>query len=185
MQIDIFIKTTEQKILSLFAMNPDRPFYGREISKKLRISLGAVHAALISLEKRGILHSQHVGKTKLYRIEALNPIIQSFKVLNALLVLEPLIEAIRGISRRVILFGSYATGSFAASSDLDLFIVSREKEKISKIIGSFKRKSGLDIRPIIKDQVEWMKLERGSPEFFDELGRGITLWEKPVGESGF
>jgi predicted nucleotidyltransferase len=185
MQIDIFIKTTEQKILSLFAMNPDRPFYGREISKKLRISLGAVHAALISLEKRGILHSQHVGKTKLYRIEALNPIIQSFKVLNALLVLEPLIEAIRGISRRVILFGSYATGSFAASSDLDLLVVSGEKEIILRKIDSFKRKSGLDIRPIIKDQVEWMKLENGSPEFCDELSRGITLWEKPAGESGF
>jgi len=185
MQIDIFIKTTEQKILSLFAMNPDRPFYGREISKKLRISPGAVHAALISLEKRGILHSQHVGKTKLYRTEALSPIIRSFKVLNMLLVLEPLIEAIRGISRRVILFGSYATGSFAASSDLDLLVVSGEKEIISRKIDSFKRKSGLDIRPIIKDQVEWMKLERGSPEFFDELRCGITLWEKPVGESGF
>jgi predicted nucleotidyltransferase len=184
MQIDSFIKTTEQKILSLFAMNPDRPFYGREISKKLRISLGAVHAALISLEKRGILHSQHVGKTKLYRTEALSPIIQSFKVLNTLLVLEPLIEAIRGISRRVILFGSYATGSFAASSDLDLLVISGEKEIISRKIDSFKRKSGLDIRPIIKDQVEWMKLENGSPEFCDELSRGITLWEKPAGESG-
>lgn len=184
MHIDVFIKSTEQKILSLFAMNPDRPFYGREISKKLKISLGAVHAALRSLEKRGILDSQHVGKTKLYRLVAPNPIIHSFMVLNALLVLEPLIEALKDISRRVILFGSYATGSFAASSDLDLFIVSREKEKILRIIESFKRKSGLDIRPIIKDQVEWMKLERGSPEFFDELRRGIILWEKPVGESG-
>ncbi len=185
MQIDVFIKSTEQKILSLFAMNPDRPFYGREISKKLKISLGAVHAALRSLEKHGILASQYVGKTKLYRIEVLNPIIRSFKVLNTLLVLEPLIDAICGISRRVVLFGSYATGTFADSSDLDLFIVSREKEKLFKFIRFFKRKSGLDVRPIIKDQVEWMKLERGSPEFFDELRRGITLWEKPAGESGF
>jgi len=185
MLLGLLIKTTEQKILSLFAMNPDRPFYGREISKKLRISLGAVHAALLSLEKRRILHSQHVGKTKLYRIEALNPIIQSFKVLNTLLVLEPLIEAICGISRRIVLFGSYATGNNTSSSDLDLLIVSGEREKISRKINSLKRKSGLDIRPIIKDQVEWMELENGSPEFFDELRRGITLWEKPVGESGF
>ena len=185
MQIDIFIKTTEQKILSLFVMNPDRSFYGREISKKLGISLGAVHAALLSLEKHGILGSQHIGKTKLYRSGASNPILQSFRVLNALLILEPLIAAMRDISRRIILFGSYATGSFASSSDLDLFIVSGERGKISKKIDSFKRKSGLDIRPIIKDQVEWMKLERGSPEFFDELRRGITLWEKPIGESGF
>jgi len=184
MRIDVFIKSTEQKVLSLFAMNPDRSFYGREISKKLGISLGAVHAALLSLEKRGFLDSQHVGRTKLYRSAAPNPTIQSFRVLNALLVLEPLIEALKDISRRVILFGSYATGSFASSSDLDLLIVSGEREKISKKIDSFKRKSGLDIRPIIKDPIEWMELENESPEFFDELSRGITLWERPVGESG-
>jgi predicted nucleotidyltransferase len=184
MLIDVLIKSPEQKILSRFAMNPDRSFYGREISKKLGISLGAVHAALLSLEKRGILCSQHIGKTKLYRTEALNPIIHSFRVLNTLLVLEPLIEAIKDISRRVVLFGSYATGTFTSSSDLDLLIVSGEREKIVKRIDSFKRKNSLDIRPIIKDQVEWTELEKRSPEFFDELSRGISLWEKPVGESG-
>src|SRR4030066_2018141 len=184
MQIDVFVRSPEQKILSLFAMNPDRPCYGREISKKLGISLGAVHAALLSLEKRGILESQHIGKTKLYRLGPPNPIIDSFRILNTILLLEPLIEAIKDISRRIILFGSYATGTFGASSDLDLFIVSEGKEKILRKIDSFKRKNGLDIRPIIKDQVEWMKLEQENPEFFDELSRGITLWEKPVGESG-
>ena len=184
MQIDVFIKTTEQKILSLFAMNPDRPFYGREISKKLRISRGAVHAALLSLQKRKILDSRYIGKTKLYHSGASNAILRSFRVLNTLLVLEPLIAAVSDISRRIILFGSFATGNFTSSSDLDLFIVSGEREKISRKIDSFKRKSGLDIRPIIKDQVEWMELENGSPEFCDELSRGITLWEKPVGESG-
>lgn len=185
MQADVFIKSPEQKVLSLFAMNPDRPFYGREISNILGISLGAVHAGLQSLEKHGLLESQHVGRTKLFRIEASNPIIRSFRTLNTLLVLEPLIEAIKDISRRVILFGSYATGTFASQSDLDLFIVSEEKEKILKKADSFKRKNSLDIRPIIKDQVEWMQLDKKSPEFFDELSRGLTLWEKPVEESGF
>lgn len=183
MLLGLLIKTTEQKILSLFVMNPDRPFYGREISKKLKISLGAVHAALLSLEKRKILDSRYIGKTKLYHSGASNPILRSFRVLSTLLVLEPLIAAISDISRRIILFGSYATGNFTSLSDLDLFIVSGEREKISRKIDSFKRKSGLDIRPIIKDQAEWMELENGSPEFFDELSRGITLWEKPVGES--
>ena len=52
-------------------------------------------------------------------------------------------------------------------------------------IDAFKRKTGLDIRPLIKDLVEWRKLEKSNPEFSDELVRGITLWEKPVDESGF
>jgi predicted nucleotidyltransferase len=185
MLLGVLIKTTEQKILSLFAMNPDHPFYGREISKQLRISPGAVHAALLTLEKNRLLNCQTVGKTKLYRLESSSPIINSIRILNTLLLLEPVVEAIGNISRRVVLFGSYATGTFAASSDLDLFIVSGEKERILKVIESFKRKIGLDIRPIIKDQVEWMELNKKNPEFFNELDRGITLWEKPVDESDF
>ena len=185
MLIDLFIKSPEQKILSLFAMNPDRPFYVREIAKKLRISVGAVHAALLYLEKGKILDHERVGKTKLYRLRGPNAIIRSFRVLNTLIMLEPFIEAIKDISRRVILFGSYAAGTFTTSSDLDLFIVSGERAKISAKVDAFKRKTGLDMRPIIKDQVEWMKLEKNNPEFSYELGRGITLWEKPVDESGF
>jgi len=183
MQVDVFIKSPEQKILSLFVMNPERSFYGREISKKLGISLGAVHAALNSLEKHGILDPERVGKTKLYRSRESDPILRTFRIFNTLLALEPLVEVMKDFSRQVILFGSYATGNFTSSSDLDLFVVSEEKQKILTRINAFERKCGLDIRPIIMDQIEWMKLETGSPEFFDELGRGITLWEKQVDES--
>lgn len=185
MLIDVFIKSPEQRILSLFAMNPDRSFYGREISKKLGISLGAVHSALLSLERCGILDSQHIGKTKLYHAESSNPIICSFRILNTLIVLEPLIKAVKSISKRLILFGSYATGTFSSSSDLDLLIITGEREKILRKIDSFKRKNNLDIRPIIKDQVEWMELEKKNSEFFDELSRGIILWAEPVDEPGF
>jgi hypothetical protein len=51
-------------------------------------------------------------------------------------------------------------------------------------IDSFKRKSNLDIRPLVKSQLEWTELDRKNREFFDELSRGLTLWEKPVEESG-
>jgi predicted nucleotidyltransferase len=185
MRIDIFIRTPEQKILSLFAMDPDRALYGREISRKLGLSPGAVHAALNSLEKQGMLDPERIGRTKLYRSRPSDPIFRTFRVFNTLLSLDPLVEAVKGISRQIILFGSCATGDFASSSDLDLFVVSEEKQKILTRVSAFERKFGREIRPIIMDQIEWMKLEAGSPEFFDELSRGLVLWEKPVDESGF
>ena len=184
MLIDIFIKSAEQNILSLFAMNPESSFYGRQISRRLGMSLGAVHKALLSLEKRGLLESQQVGRTKLYRNVSSSAIIRTFKVLNTLLMLEPLVERMKEMAGRIILFGSHSMGTFAASSDLDLFIVTGEKEEIAKKIALFVRKSGLDIRPIIKDQVEWVELEGKSPEFFAELCQGITIWAGPGDESG-
>lgn len=182
---EIFIKTPEQKILNLFARNSGKSFYGREISKKLDLSLGAVHGALHSLEQSGILISQNIGKAKVFTFASSNPIIQSFKILSALLMLEPLVEALKDLSRRVILYGSYANGTFAAQSDVDLMIVAETKKKVAEKIDLFQRRSGLDIRPLIKSQVEWMELEKTSPEFIDELSHGIILWERPVDESGF
>jgi predicted nucleotidyltransferase/biotin operon repressor len=185
MLIDIFIKSSEQRVLSLFAVNPDQAFYGRQISRKLKISLGAAHKALSLLEKNGILVSQNIGKTKLYRLKDFNPIINAFKILNTLIILDPLTQALKESSRRVILFGSYATGTFTSESDLDLFVVSEEKEKVENDINNLKRKTNLDIRPVIMRLVEWIKLENEDPEFFNEVNCGITLWEKPTDERGF
>ena len=137
---DIFIKSSEQRILSLFAMNPDQSFYGRQISRRLKISLGAVHGALLSFEKNGILISQNIGKTKLYSLKYSNPLINIFKILNTLLIIDPLVQSLKETSSRVILYGSYSTGTFTSESDLDLFIVSEEKEKVQNKIDSFTRK---------------------------------------------
>jgi len=137
------------------------------------------------LEKSGILFSQNIGRTKLYSLGSSNPIINIFKILNGLLILEPLTQALKANSIRIILYGSYSTGTFASESDCDLFIISEEKEQIIGHIDRFTRKTDLDIRPIIKSLVEWIKLEKEDPEFVNELNHGITLWDKLDNERGF
>ena len=108
---DIFIKTVEQRILSLFVANPDKVFYSREVSKKIKTSLGATSNALRLLEKNSILSSEKKGRTSLYTLKLPNEHLERFKILNVLLIIEPLIEKLKSISRRVILYGSYATGA--------------------------------------------------------------------------
>ncbi len=181
----LILKSPEQKILSLFALNPERGFYGREISRNLDVSVGTAHAALKTLERAALVEPEPFGKTKLYRLKSESPVVRAFRILNTLLALEPLVDALKGLSRKILLFGSYATGDFTSSSDIDLLVISGEKLKIIWRIEDFARKSSLDIRPLVMDQVEWMTLERESPEFFAELDRGISLWDRPVDESGF
>ena len=182
---DILIKTTEQKIVSLFVANPDKAFYGREISKKLKTSLGATSNALRLLKKKNILTSEKKGKTSLYTLKSPNPYIEYFKILNSLLTLEPLIEKLKKVSKQIILYGSHATGTFTSDSDVDLFIVSEKREEALKIIEKYTAKHVFNIQPVIKKQIEWMQLDKQNPEFFNELSRGIILWEKPINESGF
>jgi len=182
---DIFIRTVEQRILSLFVANPDKAFYSREISKKIKTSLGATSNALRLLEKNNILTSERKGKTSLYILKLPNEYLERFKILNTLLTVEPLVEKLKNVSRHIILYGSYATGTFTSDSDLDLFIISEKREEILKAMANFKASTTFEIKPVIKKQVEWMQLEKSDPEFFREVNQGITLWEKPINESGF
>ena len=183
----VLIKTPEQKILSLFAMNPGGAFYLREISKKLGLSLGATHGALLTLEKAQLLSFRSVGKTKLFELEerVFPAEINSFRILNTVLILEPLVGFLKNDSRRIILYGSYAKGTFTQESDLDLFIVSDEREAVLSQLNDFMRNIEIDIRPVIIGSLEWMNLEKADPEFFREVMNGLFLWEKEVSESGF
>jgi len=182
---DLFLKTSEQKILGLFARNPGKAFYAREISRLLMISVGAAHQALLVLEKADLLSSQTVGKTKLFRFEAPDPLAKSLRIFITILTLDPLVADLRGAARRIVLYGSYAAGSFSEDSDLDLLVLTSEKETAAQKINAFARKTDLDIRPLIMNQVEWMHLEKTDSVFLGELGHGFVLWEKPVDESGF
>jgi len=182
---DILIKTVEQRILSLFVANPDKAFYSREISKKIKTSLGATSNALRLLEKNDVLTSERKGKTSLYTLRLPNEYLERFKILNIMFILEPLVEKLKAVSRRVILYGSYATGIFTSESDLDLFIIAERREEVIKGIADFKTNTAFEIKPVIKRQVEWMRLGRSDPEFFNQINQGITLWEKPLNESGF
>jgi hypothetical protein len=185
MLTNVFIKTPEQKIMSLFTMNPGRAFYGREISRKLHLSAGSVHASLARLEKEGLLRSEWIGPIKIFSLMADLPVLTGFKILHSFMVLNPLVASLRESTRRIVLYGSHASGTFDAESDLDVFIVTEHKDNARKAVDGFMRKTGLDVRPIIKSQFEWMNLEKDSPEFFDELSHGLVLWEKTVDESGF
>lgn len=185
MLANVFIKTPEQKILALFATNPGRSFYGREIARMLGLSPGSVHASLARLEKARLLRSQRVGTAKIFSLEADQPVLSGFIILHSLLILNPLVASLRDSVRRIILYGSHASGTYDAESDLDLFVVTEHKDAVRKAVDGFVRKTGLDVRPIIKGQIEWMRLAKDSPEYFDELGRGLILWEKPIDESGF
>ena len=58
-----------------------------------------------------------------------------------------------------------------------------DSARVIEMIEASQRKTGLDLRPLIMNQLEWLNLEQKSPEFFDELSHGLILWEKPVEES--
>jgi predicted nucleotidyltransferase len=180
------IKTINQKVLSLLVKFSDQEFYEREVSRKLEISSGSANRALNELYLDGAITRRRKGKMYFYSVDSSNALVIELKRLVNLILIEPLVEELRKVSSRVVLYGSCALGTDNSESDLDLFIVSKHKKQASNLITSFAFPRGFEnihIQPVIKTPVELLKKGESEQAFIEEVERGIVLWEKVASES--
>ena len=77
---------------------------------------------------------------------------------------------------RIVLFGSVSRGEDTSSSDIDLFILSRDPDTTKRYLSSFKMKQR--IQPIILVPAELHEFREREKVLFDEIERGIVLWEE-------
>jgi len=100
-------------------------------------------------------------------------------------LIEPLIERLKDISSRIVLYGSCAQGTDTSQSDLDLFIVSDDRERIMEAIGNFSFPRGYEnihVQPVIKSPAELLEAGESEQAFLEEVERGIVLWERAANE---
>ncbi|MGB2762276.1 MAG: nucleotidyltransferase domain-containing protein [Minisyncoccales bacterium] len=170
------IKITEncQKIILFLGNYQERKFFTKEISEKLRISLGGTHNALKYLAKEKIVKTEQRGNIKFYQINDENPLVKQLKTTMVIEQLIPLVNRIKNDSEKIILFGSASRGEQTADSDIDLFVLTHNPEIIKKNIAKLKRK--LPINSVIKTPNQWGELEIKEPEFYNEVKQGIKLF---------
>ena len=166
---------TESNILQLLASYPEREFYGQEIARKAKCSKASVSIIMANLSRRKLVSKKILGRMNFYRIELKNPEVKKFKINSALENLNPRLPKLEEFSKKIILFGSGSRGDQTWNSDVDLFILSNEKEELGPAIA--KLSLDLPIRTIIKNQSEWSEMEISEPELYQEIKNGITLYE--------
>ncbi|MBU4346046.1 MAG: nucleotidyltransferase domain-containing protein [Candidatus Omnitrophica bacterium] len=120
-----------------------------------------------------------------YSIDESNPYLREFKVLSNLLLIEPLVEKLKRLSHKIILFGSWAEGADTEDSDIDLFIISSEKEKVLSVVNKFSYSAKLynrKIQPIISRPEELLKKGKEERVFLEQVEKGKVLWEREINE---
>jgi len=180
------ITTINQKVLSLLAKFSDDEFYEREVARRLGISYGSANRALNELFSSGVVSRRREGKMYFYSIDSLNATLSEFKKMVNLMLIEPLVEELKKMSNRIVLYGSCALGTDTSESDMDLFIVSNSKEDVANVISNFKFPRGYEnthIQSVIKTPVELLEEGELERSFTEETERGILLWEKVATES--
>jgi len=180
------ITTVNQKVLSLLAKFSDQKFYEREVARKLGISYGSANRALNELYSTGAVTRRREGKMYFYSIDPSTAALTEFKKMVNLMLVEPLVEELKKMSSRIILYGSCALGTDTSESDLDLFVVSNSKEDVSNVIGDFNFPRGFEdthIQSVIRTPVELLEGGESERTFIEEVERGVVLWERVASES--
>jgi len=178
---DYFSSTNQLKVLSFLAKFSDQEFHEREIARKTNVSYGSANKVLNLLFADGILGRRHAGKMLFYSFNSSDPIAKIFKIFVSVSLLRPLVKSLREFAAEIVLYGSCARGEDTSASDMDLFVVSAEKEKVLGIIENCKFRKGFEdirIEPVVFAAQELLKSEKTDKEFLSLVREGIVLWDK-------
>jgi len=145
----------------------------REIARSINKSVGGTHKALKSLQIMNFLVEKKSGKNTYYKVNTTNPSVKNFKIFMTTTELNPLINDLKTISEKIILFGSCSVGDDTAESDIDLFILSHDPEKVKSYLN--KKRSGRTIQAVVVNVAELVKLKEHDKAFYQEINKGITL----------
>lgn len=160
---------TEMKLL-VFISTKDGELYERQIVNEAKVSVGAVNKIMKEFDRLGLVKKTRKGRMLFYSRNDESPLLRQFKVFITVNNLMPVIEKIAPLGKRIILFGSCAEGRNGEKSDIDLFILSREKEALRRILDGYPK-----IQAVILDSIEYADLQQKDKPLYDRIQRGIEL----------
>lgn len=172
---DILIATNAQKVLHFLIEHPIRDFLESEIQKATMVSKAGVNLALRDLVCTDFLSRVKRGKTFFYAINQKNLIVKQLKIIDTITQLNGLMAKLAPLASKIILFGSCGRGENTSDSDIDLLIISHSKERVRAQIKKFKSKR--EIQPVICSNTEFMEKKNIDIIFYEQVNKGIVLWE--------
>lgn len=173
-----FMTPTLVTVFELFLSNPMQEYHEREVQRRTKVSKGSANKILRLLSGLGFLMRERRGRMVFYRLNRAEAVVKQFKVLVTVYTLKELTDRVKGECRRIVLFGSCAQGTDTKDSDIDVFVLTSAKNSVRKRIRDFNRASDRKITPILIDTNEFTKLKREDKPLYDNIERGIVLWEQ-------
>ena len=174
---------TPLKILSFLSTRMSAVFSAGDVQTETKASKGAVNHALKLLFSLKILSREKKGNLFLYKINSDSALLKQFKIFETLFDINEVLGEIKPYCRRIVLYGSCAGGLNNEKSDIDIFIESEYKGNVQKIVNKYKS-DDLRIQAVIQDPLEIIASKNADKVFFEQVKKGIILWEgKPVHEA--
>lgn len=172
---EILYSTSVQKVLSFLLVRPEERFYDREVSRLTKVGRAATNYSLRTLIDTDLVAREKRGRMYFYYVSLDDPIVRQLKIVQNLIYLRPLVEKLKEVSLKIVLYGSSAIGTNHAESDIDLFVISREPEKAKNLIYKSPLKEKLQY--VVNNPQDFTKLKKKNPVFHKQASGGIILYE--------
>jgi len=164
---------SKQKILGLVFLHPDRQFYLHELKRLTGISQGTLHRELKPLVNDGILKSEKRGNQVFYYVNRDNPIYAELQriVVKTFGVADILKEALKPLKKKIriaFIYGSIASGTDTAQSDIDLMVVGKLTfADVSKALDKAEQSLDREISPTIYPIKEFQDKAKSDNHFIN------------------
>jgi predicted nucleotidyltransferase len=126
---DALFSRTQQRVLGLLFGQPQRAFYANELIQLTGGGSGAVQRELARLVESGLVTARAVGNQKHYQADTASPLFAELHgiIIKTIGLAEPLRDALRSLRqdiRAAFVYGSVAKREDAATSDIDVMLIS-------------------------------------------------------------
>ncbi|MFH1904600.1 MAG: nucleotidyltransferase domain-containing protein [bacterium] len=176
MRKNILVATNAQKVLHFLIDHPIRDFLESEIQKATKISKSGVNYALRELVATDFLFRTKRGKAFFYTLNHKNIVVKQLKVIETIDQISGILKKLKPLSSKILLFGGSSRGENTPDSDIDLLIISRNKEHIIQQIKSHRNKR--NIQSIVYSNLNFIEKKKTDPIFYEQANKGIVLWEE-------
>jgi len=180
---DALFTRTQQRVLGVLFGRPDRSFYASELIRDAGTGSGAAQRELARLEGSGLIVARRIGHQKHYQANAASPLYAELRniVLKTVGLAEPLRDALKPLAediRAAFVYGSVASATDQAASDIDLMIIS-DSLTYGEVFGALERVTrsvGRRVNPTVYTTAEFSKRARTENAFVTRVLEQPKLW---------
>lgn len=171
----LFPNRYRRAVLLMLLMNPERRVHLRELARLTGASPGTLKKELDALTEAGLLNVQRVGNQTHFSANAQHPVypelsglIRKTTGLHDVLAraLEPLADGVVA----AFVFGSVASGTEAAHSDVDLMVIGTASfGEVVNAVYEAQAAIGREINPKVMKREEWQAKRSAGQAFLNEV----------------
>lgn len=173
---DALFSKTQRQVLGLLFGQPERSFYSKEIVDLAGVGTGTVHRELEKLQGAGLLTVKKIGNQKHFQANPASPIFGELKgIVRKTFGVADLVHAalapFANMIRVAFIYGSVATGSDKAGSDVDLMVVSDQLAYSDLLanLAEVENKIGRPVNPTIYTTEEYLNRLANKSNFLTSL----------------